>query len=298
VITKSATSRIMTTGVEISTDQAITLSKTFVPTLRVGWMTGPTSVIGRIAGIRPAVPTFIVTTMAFSLGAVTLSMAPVASAQTVRHHVILYNPAISKLNTVHIEGRVEGIAHPTGKVTLLAEYADIGQRISEIHVHMAHDGEFSGNLQVKFGRVTFVASYPGASSAGVTRYFNAIGIVGSWPNALAKARTTAHSMGAALPVKMPTCLPQQLGASEIHDPFYSTTVAAKSFTYTTQIFQTEKPFPVNDQQAINTPLNREVADVSGSDNASASKAYQQLMWHASQVLPTLSGPATPYADVS
>lgn len=232
--------------------------------------------------------TTIVTTMAFSLGAVTLSMAPVASAQTVRHHVILYNPAISKLNTVHIEGRVEGIAHPTGEVTLLAEYADIGQRISEIHVHMAHDGEFSGNLQVTSGKVTFVASYPGASSAGVTRYFNAIGIVGSWPNALAKARTTAHSMGAALPVKMPTWLPQQLGASEIHDPFYSTTVAAKSFTYTTQIFQTEKPFPVNDQQAINTPLNREVADVSGSDNASASKAYQQLMWHASQVLPTLS----------
>lgn len=60
MITKSATSRIMTTGVEISTDQAITLSKTFVPTLRVGWMTGPTSVIDRIAGIRPAVPTFIV----------------------------------------------------------------------------------------------------------------------------------------------------------------------------------------------------------------------------------------------
>lgn len=237
---------------------------------------------------RATIATAVATTTALSLGTVAISMAPLAGAQTVPHNVILYTPTISRLNTVHVEGRVEGIAHPTGEVTLLAKYADIGQHISESHVHVGPNGEFSGNLTVTSGKVTFVASYPGASSAGVTRYFNAINIVGNWPSALTKARTTAQSMGTTFPVKMPTWLPQQLGSTKIHDPFYSTTVAAKSFTYTTQIFQTEKPFPVNDQQAINTPLNHDLVDVSGTRNVSTTKAHQQLMWHASQVLPSLS----------
>lgn len=217
---------------------------------------------------------------------------PAPTAQS--PHVILYSPTVWALNTVRVSGRVFGRSG-SDKVTVLAKYQGTGQIVAEAHVFLADDGTFAATLPISATDgpllLTFEATYPGASAAGVTRYFSTVAMDGTTPAVMSDTRQTIDQMGANFPVWLPTWLPQTLTASQTTMPGYSTTVAAKSFNYIVQVFHTEKRFPVNNPAIRQTP-DQELANVDGTHFQSAAAARKQLMRQANQSLPNASMSST------
>ena len=205
--------------------------------------------------------------------------------------LVLFNPVVWAQNTVAVSGRLSGLnGVQPGPVTVWARLSD-GTQIAQAQVSVSASGDFRTNLAIQHYNspllISFGASYPGAQSQAVQRYFNAMDVTAGSPAPVAQARNAIKSVGANLPIWLPTWLPQQLSTTAPKYPSYSITAAAKSFTYNLQIFQTEKPFPVNSQAIYqtNSPL---LAAVQGVQFQTEQQAQTQLMYHANQSLPTAS----------
>lgn len=200
-------------------------------------------------------------------------------------HLVIYTPVVWAENAIRVSGQLQGA---TGNVTVWARLGS-GTLLSQVTTATGQDGAFHANLKINGYegplQIQFGASYPGAQSAAVTRNFNAIKLVGSTPSSMQATRHTITSLGTNFPVLLPTWLPQQLTTESPAHPFYSTTVAAKSFTYNVQLFATQKAFPVNSQW-INQYGNPELAGINGHAFSSSAQALQQLMYQPNQALPS------------
>ncbi|QSO52514.1 hypothetical protein JZ785_00690 [Alicyclobacillus curvatus] len=205
-------------------------------------------------------------------------------------HVVLYNPTIWSVDTVHVSGRVFG-SSASHRVTVLAKNSTTGELVSSWQVTVSPDGQFSANLPIAASttplELTFEATYPGATSAAITRYLTEIPMYGSHPVVMENTQKAVLSMGADFPIYLPTWLPQTISTTAPSLPSYSTTVAAKSFNYYVEIFQTEQPYAVN-AATIQQTSNNQLATVQGTQFQSAQAADDELMHQASQVLPNAS----------
>lgn len=215
----------------------------------------------------------------------TPSTTPAVSVSVVSPQLVLYAPVVWAENTVRVSGHLQGGAGP---VSVWARLSN-GSYLTKVDAQTASNGSFYANLYLPSIKgqvnVEFGASYPGAESAGVWRYFNGLESQGSGLAVMQQTSQAITAMGANFPVLLPTWLPQQLTTKAQGDPYYSTTVAAKSFTYNVQIFQSSQPFPVN-SSALNSTSSQELATVNGYEFSSSGKALQQLMYQPNQSLPS------------
>lgn len=213
------------------------------------------------------------------------SSGAAVSVSVASPQLVLYTPTVWAENTIRVSGRIQGA---TGNVRVWARLSD-GTLLSQAITATGQDGSFHADLQIEGYqgplKIQFGASYPGTQSVTVTRNFNAINLVGSSPIPIEETRQTITSMGTNFPVLLPTWLPQQLTTKSQAHPFYSTTAAAKSFTYNVQLFATPKPFPVN-SQSIDQYGNPEVAGVTGYESSSPAQALKQLMFQPNEALPS------------
>lgn len=205
--------------------------------------------------------------------------------------VILYPPSVAALNTVHISGSILNDDARVQSVSVLAEPYGSRRVIAQGQVPIAQDGRFSANLLIPAGsgveRLVFVATAPGAQSAGIARYFNPQPMRRQTLALMTATRQTIGQMGADFPIYLPAWLPQTLSVSKPSLGAYSTALAAKSFNYQVQIFQTAKPFAVNSPSMRQNP-NRELATVGGTRFANAAQASQHLTLQSREALPSAS----------
>ncbi len=196
--------------------------------------------------------------------------------------MILYAPTVWAVNTVHVTGNLSNGTTATS-VTVEAVTAN-DEVVAANKVNTSANGSFAANLHLPdYGPANlFFKAYGGgtAASTGVF-YFNAIPLVQGAPAVFNEVHIGAQQMGTNFPVWTPTWLPQAITSTPQSQPAYSANLAAKSFTYTADIFATTRAYPINDS-ALNTTASTEIAQISGQSFANAKAAEQQMMYGLQQ----------------
>ncbi|RIV23212.1 hypothetical protein D2Q93_07915 [Alicyclobacillaceae bacterium I2511] len=195
--------------------------------------------------------------------------------------MILYAPMVWALNTVHVTGH---LSNGTTTAVMVEAVTANGGVVASDKVNTTSNGSFTANLYLPDNGPANLAfkAYGGgtAASTGVF-YFNAIPLVQGTPAVFSEVRVSAQQMGTDFPVWTPTWLPQSITSTPQSQPAYSANLAAKSFTYTADIFATPRAYPINDS-ALNTPTPIEIAQIGGQSFASAKAAEQQMMYGLQQ----------------
>ncbi|MCI0183954.1 hypothetical protein [Sulfoacidibacillus ferrooxidans] len=199
--------------------------------------------------------------------------------------VILYTPMMWAVNTVRVSGRV---IDPTSnkQVTIWTDISS-GYPVAKAVATLSADGRFHADFHLTGAgpqTFTFHASYQNGQNASLQRTINVLPMSTNWPTPLVAARNQARQMGTTFPIWEPTWLPQTISRrNSIKNPYISVFVAAKSFTYTDSIFETNIPYEINEPElnSIAAPL---LADVGGTHFASNHAARQQMMYGVHQVL--------------
>lgn len=224
-----------------------------------------------------------------SAGNRTIRIRPISQPS----HILLDAPTVYALNTIHVAGQVQN-PHSAQTIRVWAENSATKQLITAQNVSLSEQGQFFANLTLPSRnasfKINFGASYPNTSSVSVTRYFNSVQTNGSQLQIMDDDGQVARTMGTNFPILLPSWVPQQLSSVPLPDPSYSLTLAAKSFTYQTQIFQTTEPFPINSQAIYQSSQPTTLATVNGQKFNNSSQAMAELMNQANQQIPSSTSP--------
>lgn len=213
------------------------------------------------------------------------------AAATAGPDLVLYAPEMVADDVLAVSGRISHVQDPDQLASVYV-YDSSGVELASARVGVSRLGAFTASLALDAGsrggaqQLYIGASYRGAAPQGLLAYADLVPMAGSFPQPLAQAAASV-SKRTAIPVQVPTWIPQPLTVSAPRLPYVSVSGAAKSFTYSLDIRLTPRPYPYG-AAAIESDAHPSLAFVQGVRFSDPAAAMHRLHHHLDQVRPALS----------